>query len=356
MSVGSIITALGGGSSSLSTKARQSLPRRIYRFRTLGMGLASLPMAVVLSEITASAWAWAWVLLVCLVWPHLAYALARSSSNPFRTELRNLVIDSAIVGACVPIMHFNLLPSAVLLSVTTADKVNSGVRGLWIYALPGMLIAPLVVGMLTGFDVDFHSSTQVIIACLPVLVIHTLAVSISSYRLVRRLQMQNLKLETISRVDSMTGLLGRGHWEEQAESVLQDSRSVHRNTLMAIDIDHFKEINDHYGHAVGDDALRAIADVVRSHTPPGSHAGRLGGDEFAVVLPLPLADAELVAEKIRVEVESLKFPMARDLKCTVSIGFAEPPARFSDLRGWLEHADRALYRAKQAGRNRIVGA
>jgi diguanylate cyclase len=351
-----VITATGAGFPSLSARAQQSLPGRIYRFRTLGMGLASLPIAVVLSEIAASAWAWAWMVLVCLLWPHLAYALARKSSDPFRAELRNLKIDSAIIGSCLPLMHFNLLPSAVLLSVASADKVNSGVRGLWFQSLPGMILAPLAFGVLTGFAFEPRTSMLVILACLPLLIIHTMAVSVSSYRLVRRLRQQNLRLEELSRIDPMTGLLGRGHWEARADVVLQQQGTFAPAVLMLIDIDQFKEINDRFGHAVGDDVLRAIAALLQNRIPDGSHAGRLGGDEFCVVLPMALVRAELIAEQIRVGVEQLEFPLATDLHCTVSIGMAEPPRAKGDLRAWLEHADRALYRAKQGGRNRLVCA
>jgi diguanylate cyclase len=351
-----VIAATGDGFPSLSARAQQSLPGRIYRFRTLGMGLASLPIAAVLSEIAASVWAWAWMLFVCLVWPHLAYVVARRSAVPFLAELRNLKIDSALIGSCLPIMHFNLLPSAVLLSVASADKVNSGVRGLWLQSLPGMILAPLAFGVLTGFAFAPRTSMVVIIACLPLLIIHTMAVSVSSYRLVRRLRQQNLRLEELSRTDMMTGLLGRGHWEARAEAVLQQQGASTQVALMLIDIDQFKEINDRFGHAVGDDVLRAIAALLRNLIPDGSHAGRLGGDEFCVVMPMSMARAAVIAEQIRVAIEQLEFPEALELRCTVSIGMAEPPRAEGNLRAWLEHADRALYRAKQGGRNRLVCA
>jgi diguanylate cyclase len=183
-----------------------------------------------------------------------------------------------------------------------------------------------------------------------------MAVSISSYRLVRRLRQQNLRLEELSRIDMMTGLLGRGHWEARAESVLQQHGASTRVALMLIDIDQFKEINDRFGHAVGDDVLRAIAALLQNLIPDGCHAGRLGGDEFCVVMPMPMARARTTAEQIRAAVEQLEFPEARELHCTVSMGMAEPPRAESGLRAWLEHADRALYRAKEAGRNRLICA
>ncbi|HET9033230.1 MAG TPA: diguanylate cyclase [Dokdonella sp.] len=346
--------AVANDTSPVRTKAQRLLPQRLHRFRTLGMGLASFPLAAVFSELGSSWIAWAWMLLICFVWPQLAYVVARRSADPYLAERRNLIVDSAIAGACLPIMHFNLLPSAVLISVTTADKVNSGVRRLWLYSLPGMFMAPILVGALIGFRFDLHSSTFVIACSLPLMIIHVLAVSMNSNRLVRRMQMQNLKLETLSRIDSMTGLLGRSHWESQAESILARSNTAQPGVLMILDIDQFKEINDRFGHATGDDVLCAIADVVRDNLPDGSHAGRWGGDEFVIVMSLDADRAHAVAERIRNAVAALHFPATGDLRCTLSIGLAEAPAGTIDLRSWLELADGALYRAKHGGRNQAV--
>ncbi len=343
-------------SSGLRTNAQRTLPRRTYRLRILGMGLASLPLMAVMHELD-SAWpAWAWMVLSCFAWPHLAYALARRDKDPFLAELRNLVVDSAIAGSWVPLMHFNLLPSAVLLSVVSADKISVGVRGLLLRSLPASLVALLGASLLTGFAFQPLTSMTVLASCLPIMIIHTLAVSATSYRLVRRVQAQNLRLEELSRMDTLTGLYARRHWEILAEAALRGTGTGGGAAMLVLDIDRFKEINDRHGHAVGDDVLRGIAGLVWRNMPVGCHAGRLGGDEFAIVLPYPLRDAASVAEKIRTAVEELDFAHAPGLRCTVSIGIAGAPAAGTDLRGWVENADRALYRAKQAGRNRAEAA
>lgn len=334
-----------------------SLPRRTYRFRVLGMGLAFLPLAAVLHELQAGWASWAWILFGGLVWPHLAYRLAARSRDPFRAELRNFVIDSALAGSWVPLMQFNLLPSAVLLTVVTADKVNSGVRGLWLRSLPGLGLALLLVGAMTGFALRPQTSMTVLVACLPILVIHTLAVSMSSYRLVRRVQRQNIQLEALSRIDALTGLDARRHWENQTEALLgQHAQDRRPASLMLVDIDRFKSINDQFGHAVGDDVLRAIAGVLRERLPADSHVGRLGGDELVAAVRLAGADAARAAESVRAAVETLAFSRAAGLRCSVSIGLASPPAGVASLRGWIETADHALYRAKHAGRNRVVAS
>ena len=92
------------------------------------MALGVLPVLVVLDEIDAGWMPWAWVLFCGLAWPQLAYLHAQCSRDPFAAELRNFMVDSAMVGTLIPLMQFNLLPSVALLAVTTADKLNFGVR------------------------------------------------------------------------------------------------------------------------------------------------------------------------------------------------------------------------------------
>lgn len=338
------------------TAARlRSLPKRTYRFRVLGMGLGALPLIAVMVELDSPWLAWAWMVFGCFVWPHLAYFLARRSADPFKAELRNFLLDSCFAGTWAPLMHFNVMPSVVLLTVVTADKINSGIRGLWLRSMPGMLLSMLAVGLLTGFAVQPQSSIVVVLASLPILVIHTLAVSLSSYQLVRKVQQQNLQLEALSQRDALTGLDNRGHWETQAETLLRHHQTSDQPaTLMLIDADRFKGINDRYGHGVGDDVLRGIADVLRRELRNDGHAGRLGGDEFVIVLPVGMERAHPIAERLRAAVEGLRFASSPELRGSISLGLAAAPVTGLGLREWIEAADRALYRAKHEGRNRAA--
>ena len=330
----------------------QRLYLRTYRLRTLGMGLGVLPVAVVLHELHASRPAWAWMVACGLLWPHLAFLKAHNSRAPSTSELHNFVIDSALVGTLLPMMHFNLLPSALLLAVTTADKLNTGIRGLWWRSLIGVIVALAIATGIFGLHFDIHTSTPVLLASLPLMMIHTLAVSASSYQLIRKVQKNNQALDELRRRDSLTGLQSRSHWQDMAGMQLQRHAAGHASTLLLIDVDNFKQINDTFGHACGDDLLRGIAQTMLSHLPPDSHAGRLGGDEFAVVLPLPATAAQDIAERIRASVEVLHFPADAKMSGSVSIGLAEPPHHHT-LRAWMELTDRALYQAKAHGRNRV---
>lgn len=331
-----------------------TLPRRTYRFRVMGMGLAAIAVSAVLLERGAGWEGWAWMVASCLLWPHLAYWHARRSRDPFRAELYNFVADSTLAGSWVPLMHFNLLPSVVLVTVVTADKVNSGVRNLWLWSLPWMLGGTIGAGWLTGFALAPATSQRMVLACLPIMVIHTLAVSLSSYKLIRRVQRQNLELQTLSRTDSLTGLDGRRHWQSRAEALLRRHAAGQTPaTLVLVDIDRFKQINDRHGHAVGDDVLRAIAECLRAGMPAQAAAGRLGGDEFAIAVPADPAATAACAERLRAAVDSLEFPRSPGLRCSVSIGLAAAPDGGIGLREWTEAADRALYESKSTGRNRV---
>lgn len=342
------------GAASEAAPRLRDLHKRVYRFRALGMGLGFLPLVAVLLELQAPWLAWLWAAACCVLWPHLAYRLAARSKDPARMEVRNLVVDSLLAGSLVPVMHFNLLPSAVLMTVVTADKINTGVRGLWLRSLPAMAAGLLVAGALTGFKVNLATSLQVMLTSLPLLVIHTLAVSASGYQLIRRVQKQNIRLDDLRRHDSLTGLESRGHWQEQVGALLDRyAAGTQPASMLLVDVDLFKGINDHHGHATGDDVLRGIAGVIRGAVPEGSHAGRVGGDEFAAAVPVSLLDAHRIAEQIRIGVDALDFPRQSPLRCSVSIGIAEPPAGGEGLRAWMEAADRALYRAKAGGRNRV---
>ncbi|WP_343227591.1 MULTISPECIES: sensor domain-containing diguanylate cyclase [Rhodanobacter] len=335
--------------------ARTTLSERVHRFRMLGMGVAALPIAAVLHENGWTPWLLALVVFTCLLWPQLAWWLAKRSATPFQAEQRNLMIDSLLAGLWVPLMHFNLLPAVLLPTVATADKINTGIRGLWLRSLPVMLIGVLGGGLLTGFAVVPRTSMLVMLACLPLLVVHTLAVSLGTFHLVRTVQGRNRQLAELSRQDPLTGLANRRYWREESARLLAErSTEGLPSTLLMIDVDKLKAINDKYGHGAGDDALCRLATLIREHAGPETLAGRLGGDEFCVMLPCGKSDAETIAERLREAMASARWPLRPGLHCTISMGLTETGAVEGTLHGWSEAADRAMYRAKHSGRNRIA--
>jgi diguanylate cyclase (GGDEF)-like protein len=120
------------------------------------------------------------------------------------------------------------------------------------------------------------------------------------------------------------------------------------------DLDQFKSINDRYGHHAGDDVLTAFCKVVTAHLRPSDLFGRIGGEEFACLLPdTEPQDALWLAERVRAAVEAASHPAGEhSIRATVSVGAASSNDATADLTGLLNAADQALYRAKEAGRNR----
>jgi diguanylate cyclase (GGDEF)-like protein len=163
-----------------------------------------------------------------------------------------------------------------------------------------------------------------------------------------------------SRIDGKTGLLNAGTWEREAAT--QVARAARTRTPLAValvDIDHFKTVNDTYGHLVGDRALREIGDAFKLLLREYDLVGRFGGEEFVLLLPQTRElDAYRIAERIRTYIAGAPIraadqPGADPVHVTVSIGVAALDSYRRDLTELLAAADGALYRAKEAGRNQV---
>ena len=155
--------------------------------------------------------------------------------------------------------------------------------------------------------------------------------------------------------DPLTGLYNQRYLMRHLRGQLETAqpRSV---AVLMIDVDHFKSVNDDFGHAVGDRALKMIAETLRGHTRVFDSVARYGGEEFVVVMPGALReDASLAAERLREAVEALAFDPLPDRRCrlTISVGIACTDGRRMGAEALLRSADVALYDAKHRGRNRI---
>lgn len=164
-------------------------------------------------------------------------------------------------------------------------------------------------------------------------------------------------LERLSEVDELSGLSNRRHFVVLAkQELIRASRYAHQASILMIDIDHFKRINDTYGHQFGDQVITLVGNTIRAQLRSSDIAGRMGGEEFAVLLPnTNLQQAVGVAEKLRILIgkASIQTPQKKPLSCTISIGITELAGRNLDLERFLAEADCALYAAKNSGRNRV---
>nr|WP_235604439.1 MULTISPECIES: GGDEF domain-containing protein [unclassified Rhodanobacter] len=171
-----------------------------------------------------------------------------------------------------------------------------------------------------------------------------------------RIKRSQLRFMRLARRDGLTDIFNRQHFVSEAEQQLQYCRKSGREAcLVLIDLDHFKAVNDTYGHAVGDRVLKRAVAACQAHLRSTDILGRLGGEEFGIVLPECTLDQVLDrAERIRLAiVEVVRGDAVDDICVSASFGVASTTRSGHELRQLLIHADDALYQAKREGRNRV---
>ena len=167
-------------------------------------------------------------------------------------------------------------------------------------------------------------------------------------------------LKELNTVDVMTGIKNRTYFDTTFEQEWRRAiRQGHPISLMLLDVDHFKQVNDTHGHLIGDECLRAIVLIIRSVLRrPADILARYGGEEFVILLPyLEIDNAMFLAEQIRAKIEQSELQLdSLVLRATVSIGVgSKPPTEGENHKDFIAAVDAALYRAKDAGRNNVQG-
>ena len=182
-------------------------------------------------------------------------------------------------------------------------------------------------------------------------------------KLTVELDKKNQELNMLARKDALTGLANRRHFDEVLDAeIKRASRSRQLLSLILCDVDFFKSYNDHYGHVAGDRCLQAIGKILRQNFKRISDLpARYGGEEFAVIFPdTPPGNALQLAEKLRLDIIALAIPHAFSAAAefvTLSFGVVEAtPTRETDADWFVNAADKALYQAKENGRNQVVRA
>ena len=173
----------------------------------------------------------------------------------------------------------------------------------------------------------------------------------------KRMETELLRLAT---TDFLTGLPNRRHFlaRLEEEHARMQRLEGQRATVLMLDLDHFKRVNDRFGHATGDNCLKHLTALVRGELRKIDTAGRLGGEEFGIILPgADPTSAQVFAERLRLKVADTPFVLKDQvIQLTVSIGVAAMDGKDADAVAVLARADRALYGAKEGGRNRLMAA
>jgi diguanylate cyclase (GGDEF)-like protein len=329
-----------------------------------------LPLAILLPPVYA------------LVVPAFRFALTQYRIR--RVPLYRRVFSSAGVGlsyACASVVFHAVtgegfdttaaprVGAAWVLAVALAGAVQWTVNAaLLLPAIKGADPAVRIRDMILARESVQNDATELCVAVLVTLGIAVTPLTIVfAFPFVTLLQrsFRHVHLVNASRVDSKTGLLNAGTWEREAASEV--ARAVRTHTPLAvalIDIDHFKAVNDSFGHLAGDKALREVARTLTIFLREYDLVGRFGGEEFALLLPQAKAvDAYRIAERIRAHISTTPIdvhddPGAQPVRLSISIGVAALGARWDSgtggqLTDLLAAADAALYQAKQNGRDRV---
>lgn len=217
------------------------------------------------------------------------------------------------------------------------------------------LMLPILLGDLSWpHDDTFSSSTWVTVFSVE-LVLYAVATAFVIFMLVSERAVTAHR--TAASMDPLTGMFNRRGFAEATSRVIEREANAGRPvTVLIFDIDHFKSINDRFGHPAGDEILKLFAAVVVNTLRITDLSGRIGGEEFAALLPCSLEDAVIAAERVREAFESSGIvDETGPVDTTVSIGVAGGPAG-TELEVLLAAADTALYQAKRGGRNRVEAA
>ena len=165
-------------------------------------------------------------------------------------------------------------------------------------------------------------------------------------------QEQKKEIEKLINIDKLTGICNRHKLD--SELIKEAKKAKRHNTdlsIILLDIDHFKSVNDNYGHLIGDKVLQEFSDVLKNSIRNTDTLGRWGGEEFLIICPFTtLEEIKILANKIKSNIQNHNF--CNKLQQSASFGLAQLKAQ-DDARLFLNRADNALYRAKQKGRNRI---
>ncbi|MFA5181492.1 MAG: diguanylate cyclase [Syntrophales bacterium] len=362
----------------------QTFVKRLYLPRIIGLGLGFFCVASVFFQKETPALMWIGLAVNGFLWPHIAYFVAKNSRNPYRAELRNLLIDSFLGGLWVPLMSFNLLPSVVVIVMMSMDNISAGGVRLFIKGAVAQLLGCFLAILFVGLNIQAESTMLNVLACMPMLAAYPLSIGIITYRLAIKLSQQKKEMEKIdvelketntnltaayeglresekryrdlSIIDDLTQLYNCRHFFDQLRMEIDRAdRYEQPLTMLLLDLDNFKEFNDTYGHVEGNEVLSRLGQAIKKCLRQTDSAYRYGGEEFTILLPMTTsADGAFTAERIRAEFKKEIFSPTpdKDVHMTMSIGIAQHKLQES-METFVHRVDRLMYQAKKYGKDRV---
>ena len=334
--------------------SRLGFARRSYWARTGGLAAAFIMFAGVMQQKDAPFWVWVGPAVYCFAWPPAAWWMAQRASNPRDVERLNLLADQFLIGIWLVAMEFTLMPCILGIVMTSMNTIAGGGfpllwRGLLLQAL-GFALGILVY----GFHVHLETSVTTILWSIPLMVFQPVAVGYVAHSAIRALNKKRFELERISQHDGLSGLYNRMYWEQLVRTeFVRFRRNGDPAVLVLADLDHFKRLNDTYGHAAGDEAIRRLASSFRRVLRETDVSGRYGGEEFGILLPhTTVADAREVIERLRRDMRA--HPLVDEVMVTASFGMVQLTRDIASVEEWIRLSDIGLYEAKNLGRDRMV--
>jgi diguanylate cyclase (GGDEF)-like protein len=289
-----------------------------------------------------------------------------------------------VLCCCIILYYFTFIGENIMLRLlivsivisgyflATAQSMLMGIRQGYSYEAKTLMFLNLLYAIfLLGRVVEwhFHPEARYILNSSPMNILYFSAILIlevaaalmflmlNSQRLARNLIAVQKELEKLAASDVLTGLYNRRKLQELSEAEITNSRRCQcTSSLLLIDLDYLKQMNDTWGHPAGDALITSAVKAIHSHLRPTDILGRLGGDEFVAILQAtPVEDAKTIAEQIRQAVQNQPFIWdEQELSMSVSIGVAALCDTDANWNDWIKRADLNLYQAKSFGRNQVV--
>ncbi|MEO7252140.1 MAG: diguanylate cyclase [Arenimonas sp.] len=349
-----------------------------YRFRTGSFLIIFLALVAHGSGKAYSPLLWSLLALQLLVYPHLAFWRARHARDRKQAEIDNMTVDSLLFGLMVAVLQFPLWISfSVYLASTVNLTISRGVAG-WFRSQAFFFGGALLLVAILGWHPVPDTEWRVTALCILGNAIYLPSVGIAAFRGNQKLRKarealwageQALKQQLVEiRVlrdqlqeqatrDPLTGLHNRRFLDViEARELALCKRENKPLTLIMVDVDHFKEVNDTYGHPAGDEVLQGLANLLLEKVRATDVVCRYGGEEFLLLLPnMPPEIALLRANEWRLAFAQRSFDLGDTaVQVTVSMGIASSPQHGETFSELIRFADQALYRAKAEGRNRAL--